>query len=183
MKKTLDQYQDQSDRCREVFIKKNEDYGNAWYILRPSSLTDQMYIKAKRIRSIEVKGEQKVMEDISNEYIGLVNYGIMALLQLKHSSETLSNMSSEELIKAYDKTREEIKQLMTKKNYDYGEAWRDMRVSSLTDLILMKLLRIRQIENNKGKTIVSEGLDANYMDIVNYSIFALIRLDEKEDRK
>lgn len=183
MKKTLDQYQEQSDFCREVFIKKNEDYGNAWHILRPSSLTDQMYIKAKRIRSIEVKGEQKVKEDISSEYVGLVNYGIMAVLQLRYSTEELSGMSTEQLIDAYDRVKNEVRDLMTKKNYDYGEAWRDMRVSSLTDLILMKLLRIRRIENNDGKTIVSEGLDANYMDIINYSIFALIRLDEKKNRK
>lgn len=183
MKKTLDQYQEQSDFCREVFIKKNEDYGNAWHILRPSSLTDQMYIKAKRVRSIEVKGEQKVKEDISSEYVGLVNYGIMAVLQLRHSTEELSGMSTEQLIDAYDRVKNEVRDLMTKKNYDYGEAWRDMRVSSLTDLILMKLLRIRKIENNDGKTIVSEGLDANYMDIINYSIFALIRLDEKKNKK
>jgi hypothetical protein len=183
VEKTLDQYHAQSDRCREIFIKKNEDYGNAWYILRPSSLTDQMYIKAKRIRSIEVQGKQKIEEDIANEYIGLVNYGIMAILQLEHSADRLSKMNAEQLVDEYDRVREEVKELMSKKNHDYGEAWRDMRISSLTDLILMKLLRIRQIENNEGKTIVSEGLDANYMDIINYSIFALIRLDEKKNRK
>lgn len=181
MEKTLTQYNQQAKLCREVFIQKNEDYGNAWYILRPSSLTDQMYIKAKRIRSIEVQGEQRVDEDISNEYIGLVNYGIMALLQLQYSPEELEKMDQSELLSEYDRIQKEVKALMQQKNYDYGEAWRDMRISSLTDLILMKLLRIRQIENNKGKTLVSEGLDANYMDIINYSIFALIRIEEKDN--
>ena len=179
VERTLKQYDEQAHRCREVFSKKHEDYGNAWYILRPSSLTDQMYIKAKRIRSIEEQGTQKIEEGIENEYIGLVNYGLMALLQMKYASEELAEMDAEELLAEYDRLLAEVKDLMKQKNFDYGEAWRDMRVSSLTDLILMKLLRIRQIEHNEGKTIISEGLDANYMDIINYSIFALIQIKEK----
>ncbi len=178
MSKTLDQYNEQLHKCREIYLKKTKDYGTAWRILRPSSLTDQLYIKAKRIRSIEEKGEQKVEEGVENEFIGLVNYSIMALIQLEMPQDAeleLSEITAEELYERYAaKTRD----LMMAKNHDYGEAWRDMRISSLTDLILMKLLRIKQIEDNQGKTLISEGLDAGYQDIINYALFSLIKLSE-----
>lgn len=178
MQKTLEQYQNAMAACKKVFMTKNEDYGTAWRILRLSSLTDQMYIKARRIRSIEERGVQKIEEGVVPEFIGLVNYGIMALMKLDRSEQELKQLDTDQLARAYDEFAESSYSLMQKKNHDYGEAWRNMRVSSLTDLILMKLLRIRQIEDNKGQTLDSEGLDANYIDIINYSIFALIRLEE-----
>ena len=176
--KTIAQYDEQLGKCREIYLKKTKDYGTAWRILRPSSLTDQLYIKAKRIRSIEEKGEQKVDEGIENEFIGLVNYSIMALVQLEIPADAELELSETEASKLYDNYAEKTRDLMIAKNHDYGEAWREMRISSLTDLILMKLLRIKQIEDNKGKTLISEGLDAGYQDIINYSLFALIRLNE-----
>ncbi len=176
--KTIAQYDEQLGKCREIYLKKTKDYGTAWRILRPSSLTDQLYIKAKRIRSIEEKGEQKVDEGIENEFIGLVNYSIMALVQLEMPADAELELSETEASKLYDNYAEKTRALMIAKNHDYGEAWREMRISSLTDLILMKLLRIKQIEDNKGKTLISEGLDAGYQDIINYSLFALIRLSE-----
>ncbi len=176
--KTIAQYDEQLGKCREIYLKKTKDYGTAWRILRPSSLTDQLYIKAKRIRSIEEKGEQKVDEGIENEFIGLVNYSIMALVQLEMPADAELELSETEASKLYDNYAEKTRALMIAKNHDYGEAWREMRISSLTDLILMKLLRIKQIEDNKGKTLISEGLDAGYQDIINYSLFALIRLNE-----
>jgi len=178
LKKTLEQYSQIEQRCKEVFINKHRDYGVAWHILRLSSLTDQMYIKAKRIRSLEENRESKVDEGIEPEYMGLVNYGVMSLMKLDFSGEAIKNWTEKELESIYDSYLKTARDLMSKKNHDYGEAWRTMRVSSLTDLILMKLLRIRQIEDNEGKTLNSEGLDANYIDIINYSIFALIRLGE-----
>ncbi len=178
MKKTLDQYRQIEERCKAVFLGKHRDYGVAWHILRLSSLTDQMYIKARRIRSLEENDLRKVDEGIEPEYVGLVNYGVMSLMKLELEEEAIKGLSPEELSESYDKYLKEARDLMTNKNHDYGEAWRHMRVSSLTDLILMKLLRIRQIEDNEGKTMHSEGLDANYIDIINYSIFALIRLSE-----
>lgn len=178
MQKTLEQYQNAMATCKKVFMTKNEDYGKAWRILRLSSLTDQMYIKARRIRSIEEQGEQKIEEGVIPEFIGLVNYGIMALMKLVRSEQELEQLDTAQLAHAYDELADSSYSLMQKKNHDYGEAWRNMRVSSLTDLILMKLLRIRQIEDNEGQTLDSEGLDANYIDIINYSIFALIRLEE-----
>jgi len=161
-------------------MKKMKDYGTAWRVLRISSITDQIYIKANRIRSIEQKGTQKIAEDISSEYVGMVNYSVIGLIQLSLgvSAENME-MDQMEVEKLYNKYIYEAKSLMEDKNHDYGEAWREMRISSLTDLILMKLLRIKQIEDNKGKTLVSEGIDANYFDIINYSIFALIRLTEE----
>jgi hypothetical protein len=165
-------------KCREVFMAKMDDYGTAWRILRPSSLTDQIFIKASRIRSIENKGASKVEEGILPEFMGIVNYSIMALIQLEEESrdrEQSGNLKTEVL---YDEYAGKAKSLMLNKNHDYGEAWRSMRVSSLTDIILMKLLRIKQIEDNQGITKISEGLDANYYDIINYAIFALIRLTE-----
>jgi hypothetical protein len=176
--KTISQYDAQLSKCREIYLKKTKDYGTAWRILRPSSLTDQLYIKAKRIRSIEEKGEQKVDEGIENEFIGLVNYSIMALIQLEMPADAEMELSETEAAEHYDKYAAITRDLMIAKNHDYGEAWREMRISSLTDLILMKLLRIKQIEDNKGKTLISEGLDAGYQDIINYSLFALIRLNE-----
>ena len=165
-------------KCKDIFIKKMKDYGCAWRILRLSSLTDQIFIKAQRIRSIEMNdGHQKVGEDIRNEFIGIVNYSIIALIQLEKGIAEQPDMETEEVEVMYNKLAQEANELMQAKNYDYGEAWRDMRVSSLTDLILQKLLRVKQIEDNKGKTLISEGIDANYFDMINYAIFALIKLN------
>ena len=177
MEQTIREYDVASAKCKDIFIKKMKDYGCAWRILRLSSLTDQIFIKAQRIRSIEMKGSQKVGEDIRNEFIGIVNYSIIALIQLEKGIAEQPDMENEEVQKLYTKnTITESKELMKSKNHDYGEAWRDMRVSSLTDLILQKLLRVKQIEDNQGKTLISEGIDANYFDMINYSIFALIKL-------
>ena len=163
----------------KIFLDKMKDYGTAWRILRGSSVTDQIFIKAQRIRSIEEKGIQKVDDGINNEFLGIINYCIIALIQTEKGSTTENTeMNSEEVVKLYDKYAMESRRLMEDKNHDYGEAWRGMRTSSMTDLILMKLLRIKQIEDNEGQTIISEGLDANFMDIINYSVFALIKLNE-----
>lgn len=180
LEKTLKQYDEALLKCKNVFVKKTKDYGTAWRILRSSSLTDQIFIKASRIRSIEELEEQKVQEAVDSEYIGLVNYSIMALIQLEYSDEEDLEWGVEKTIGLYDQYANGVRELMIAKNHDYGEAWRDMRISSLTDLILMKLLRVKQIEDNKGQTIISEGIDANYMDIANYALFALIKLDESE---
>ncbi len=161
-------------------MKKTIDYGTAWRILRTSSITDQIFIKASRIRSIEEKGISRIDEPVQDEYIGIVNYCVMALVQLEMNSEDSLDLEVSEAEVLYDKWVEVSKELMEDKNHDYGEAWRDMRVSSMTDLILMKLLRVKQIEENEGQTIISEGLDANYLDIINYAIFALIKLSEKD---
>ncbi len=186
MKKIFDlntstQYDNVITNCRNLFEKKTIDYGTAWRILRLSSLTDQLYIKAKRIRSIEETGENRVQEAIDNEFVGLINYSIMALIQLEMNDFTQLEMEPKVLMETYDRLVRETKSLMENKNHDYGEAWRDMRVSSMTDLILMKLLRVKQIEENKGQTLVSEGLDANYQDIINYAVFALIKLSENKE--
>ncbi len=178
MTKTSDQFEIAISECREVYVKKMQDYGSAWRILRTPSLTDQIYIKANRIRSIEEKGIQKVSEGIKPEFIGIVNYSVMALIQLELGTIEKTEMAKETAVTLYDKYIYSAKSLMEDKNHDYGEAWRNMRISSLTDIILMKLLRIKQIENNQGKTFVSEGVDANYYDIINYSMFALIKLNE-----
>lgn len=165
--------------CKEIFMTKMKDYGTAWRILRTTSLTDQIYIKAKRIRSIDELGSQKIEEGVKPEFIGIINYSIIALVQLELGvAEKDVNLPIEEAEILYDKYVKASKNLMEDKNHDYGEAWRNMRISSLTDIILMKLLRVKQIENNNGKTRISEGLDANYFDILNYSIFALIKLEE-----
>ncbi|NVK29266.1 MAG: DUF1599 domain-containing protein [Flavobacteriia bacterium] len=164
--------------CRTLFEKKLKDYGAAWRILRLPSLTDQIFIKAQRLRSIEDKGTQKVADDLRGEYIGILNYSIIALIQLELGVAEQIDMNPEEAMKAYDGHVALTKKLMMDKNHDYGEAWRDMRVPSFTDLILQKLLRVKQIEDNSGKTLVSEGVDANYMDMINYSVFALIQMDE-----
>ncbi len=178
----MQQYDQVTAQCRDIFIKKTTDYGTAWRILRPSSLTDQLFIKASRIRSIEEKGMQKVEEAVDQEYIGLVNYAVLALIQLDIADAAPLELPPEEASTLYDTVLQKTKELMMAKNHDYGEAWRGMRRSSLTDLILMKLLRIKQIEDNQGKTLISEGLAANYQDIINYAIFALIKLleDKKE---
>ena len=177
---TSDQYDKAIKQCSDIFFKKNKDYGTAWRILRPSSLTDQLYIKAKRIRSLEEKKEMKVMESIDLEFIGIVNYSVMALIQLESEDYEGANMPLDILEQKYNQWIASTKSLMMNKNHDYGEAWRDMRISSITDLILMKLLRIKSIEENEGKTIISEGLDANYQDIINYAVFALIKIKESE---
>ena len=161
-------------------MKKTIDYGTAWRILRTSSITDQIFIKASRIRSIEEKGISRIDEPVQDEYIGIVNYCVMALVQLEMNSEDGLDLEVSEAEGLYDKWIEVSKELMEDKNHDYGEAWRDMRVSSMTDLILMKLLRVKQIEENEGQTIISEGVDANYLDIINYAIVALIKLSEKD---
>lgn len=178
MQKTIKQYDLVMAKCKDIFIKKMKDYGCAWRILRLSSLTDQIFIKAQRIRSIEMNdGRQKVGEDIRNEFVGIINYSIIALIQLEKGIADQPDMQTEEVEAYYKKLTQEANELMQAKNHDYGEAWRDMRVSSLTDLILQKLLRVKQIEDNKGKTLISEGIDANYFDMINYAIFALIKLD------
>ena len=178
MEKTLEQYDEVIGSCREIFINKTRDYGTAWRILRPSSLTDQLFIKAKRIRSIEEKGDQKVEDSIELEFKALVNYGVLALVQLTTGEEEELELGIDRASALYDRFVGQTRSLMQAKNHDYGEVWREMRISSMTDLILMKLMRIKQIEDNKGQTLISEGIDANYMDIVNYAIFALIKINE-----
>lgn len=165
-------------KCSDLFLKKMKDYGTAWRILRTTSLTDQIFIKAQRIRTLEQKGESKVGEGIVPEYIGIINYCVMALIQLELGAAMGEDTDENIIADLHQKYLQTAKDLMANKNHDYGEAWREMRVSSLTDLILMKLLRVKSIEDNEGKTIISEGLDANYLDMINYSIFALIRLGE-----
>lgn len=177
--KTPAQFDAVIQRCKDIFLKKNADYGTSWRILRTSSITDQLFIKAQRIRGIETRGSHMVDEGIEPEFVGIVNYAIMALIQLNLGDKAPIDMDEAEVISHYDRTVAEIKSLMLRKNHDYGEAWRDMRVSSFTDMILVRLLRIRQIEDNGGETLVSEGIDANYMDIANYAIFALIQLSQK----
>lgn len=168
--------------CRDLFLKKTTDYGTAWRVLRTSSLTDQIFIKAQRIRTLEEKGVSKVGEGITEEFIGILNYSVMALIQMHIDASAPLELSAEETINKYDHEVAITKQLMMDKNHDYGEAWRDMRVSSFTDLILMKLLRIKQIEDNQGKTIVSEGIDSGYRDMINYAVFALIKLVVEKDQ-
>ena len=175
---TSQQYDTIISKCEDIFTKKTKDYGTAWRILRTSSLTDQIFIKAQRIRTLEDKGVNKVGESIEDEFIGIINYCIMAIIQLELKDETNLELETEIASSLYMKYFLEAKKLMEMKNHDYGEAWRDMRVSSFTDLILMKLLRVKQIEDNKGSTIISEGIDANYYDMINYAVFALIQMSE-----
>lgn len=182
MKDTSKQYHAVVQECRSLFLKKMKDYGCAWRILRLPSLTDQIFIKAQRIRSLQENEVRKVDEGEVPEFIGIINYSVMALIQLEKGVAEQPDLSPEEAISLYDHMIERTRELMENKNHDYGEAWRDMRVSSLTDLILQKLLRIKQIEDNKGKTLVSEGIDANYQDMINYAIFALIHINESEPR-
>jgi len=179
MNKTSIEYDTVIKSCKDIFIKKMKDYGSAWRVLRTSSITDQIFIKAQRIRSIEDKGIQKIEEGIKSDFIGIVNYALIGLIQLKLGHKDKLEISIDEANNYYNNFVTEAKTLMENKNHDYGEAWRDMRVSSFTDLILMKLLRIKQIEDNKGATLISEGVDANYFDMINYAVFALIKLEEK----
>ncbi len=179
MSNTSQQYDKVIAVCRELFSKKMKDYGSAWRILRLPSLTDQIYIKAQRIRSLQQNDVRKVAEDETAEFIGIINYCIMALIQIDKGIADQPDTDFEEAIKLYDEKITLTKTLMENKNHDYGEAWREMRVSSLTDLILQKLLRVKQIEDNQGKTLVSEGIDANYQDMINYSVFALILMENK----
>ncbi len=167
-------------KCRSVFAKKLQDYGASWRILRPSSVTDQLFIKAKRIRCIEIKGESRVGEGIYPEFMGIVNYGAIGLIQLEKGCADTVDMTAEEALRLYDEKISLARKLMLDKNHDYDEAWRGMRISSYTDLILTKLNRVKEIEDHCGKTIVSEGIDSNYLDMMNYSIFGLIRLEFNE---
>lgn len=176
MNLTSQQYDQVAERCKSLFMQKAADYGTAWRILRTSSLTDQIFIKANRIRTLETTGENKVGESIENEYVGIINYCVMALIQLELPDDAPKELPLDQVEKAYSHHLATTKSLMEAKNHDYGEAWRDMRVSSLTDLILMKLLRVKEIEDNEGHTIVSEGIDANYQDMINYAVFAMIKL-------
>lgn len=177
MEKTTLEYTNVMNVCREIFEKKSIDYGPSWRILRPSSLTDQIFIKAQRIRTIQETGENKVGESFEDAFMAIVNYCIMAIIQVRHEAKINDDMTVEQAFVAYRQVEKEAFELMQKKNHDYGEAWRDMRVSSLTDLILSKVLRIKQIEDNAGLTLVSEGIEGNYFDMLNYSVFALIHLN------
>ena len=176
MEKTIEQYNAVISICSNIFEKKMKDYGTAWRILRPESLTDQIYIKAQRIRSIEEKGVNKVGEGIRPEFIGIINYAIMGLIQLELGPSS-EEMNAEQTMILYNRYFETARTLMEAKNHDYGEAWRNMRLSSYTDLILMKIMRTKQIEDNKGVTIISEGIDANYLDMINYAVFAMIKIE------
>ena len=179
MKQTITEYDSIIKKCEDIFAKKMKDYVSAWRILRISSLTDQIFIKAQRIRSIEQKGEQKIQEGVAGEFVGIVNYAIVGLIQLDLGvSELAEEMDYNEVMNIFSKHANVAKELMIAKNHDYGEAWRDMRVSSLTDLILQKILRVKQIEDNHGVTLISEGVDANYLDMLNYAVFALIKLEK-----
>jgi hypothetical protein len=175
--KTDQQYEHVITICRDIFEKKMKDYGTAWRILRPSSMTDQIFIKAQRIRSIETKGTSKIEDDIRSELIGIVNYATMGLIQLELGSSDQPSMDAAQTLELYNKHIYVAKNLMSDKNHDYDEAWRSMRISSFTDLILMKLHRTKQIEDNQGKTLISEGIDANYMDMINYAVFGLIKIE------
>jgi len=178
MDRTLSQYDAVVAECMALFAKKAHDYGTAWRILRVPSLTDQIFIKAQRIRTLQEVGQSKVGEGIRPELIGIINYAAMALVQLDLGVVDAPDLSADRAIQEVGRRITIARDLMERKNHDYGEAWRSMRVSSLVDLILMKLLRIKQIEDNQGATLVSEGVDANFLDIVNYGVFAMIRLDE-----
>ena len=181
MADTIAQFEKVIALCRDLFQKKLVDYGPSWRIMRPQSITDQIFIKANRIRSLELKGVSMVDEGIKPEFIGIVNYGVIGLIQLAKGFADTTDMTAEEAMGLYDKYITETKELMYAKNHDYDEAWRSMRISSYTDLILMKIYRTKQIESHNGKTIVSEGIDANYMDMVNYAIFGLIKLEFGEE--
>lgn len=178
MEHSLTQYDAVIATCRDLFFRKNRDYGTAWRVLRLSSLTDQIYIKASRIRNIEEQGTHKVDDKVEDEYIGIINYCLLALIQYHLRDDSRQDIPVSELTDLYDKYIFQTRQLFEIKNHDYGEIWRDMRITSYTDLILMKILRIKQIEDNNGLLLSSEGVDANYMDIINYCVFALIRHEE-----
>lgn len=179
MSTTETEYRQVIQRCKDLFLKKNQDYGTAWRILRLPSITDQIFIKAQRIRTLQETGVSKVGEGVEPEFVGIINYCVMALIQRELSNDSRTDIPTDELEKLYDKQIGEVIDLLFAKNHDYGEAWRDMRVSSMTDIILMKLLRTKQIEDNQGNTLVSEGVEANYMDMINYAVFCLIKLTTK----
>lgn len=181
MSNTKEQFEKVISVCRELFEKKLKDYGPSWRIMRPQSVTDQIFIKANRIRSLEIKGTSMVDEGIRPEFIAIVNYGVIGLIQLDLGFADTTDISNEEALRLYDKYITTTKELMYAKNHDYDEAWRSMRISSYTDLILMKLYRTKQIENHNGQTLVSEGVDANYMDMINYALFGLIKLEYGEE--
>lgn len=176
MTTTETEYRQVIQRCKDLFLKKNKDYGTAWRILRLSSITDQIYIKAQRIRTLQETGVSKVGEGIEPEFVGIINYCVMALIQLQLLHDKRTDIPANELEQLYDNEIGRVIELLFAKNHDYGEAWREMRVSSMTDIILMKLLRTKQIEDNRGATLVSEGVEANYMDMINYAVFCLIKL-------
>lgn len=176
MEKTEKQYNELVDLCKDIFERKMKDYGTSWRIMRARSVTDQIFIKAQRIQSIELKGKQEIDDDIKSEFIGIVNYGIIGLIQLELGPGEPSELSESEVLDLYNQKIDEAKKLMMRKNHDYGEAWREMRISSYTDLILMKIYRTKQIEDNDGQTLVSEGIEANYLDMINYAIFGLVKL-------
>ncbi|HLT88841.1 MAG TPA: DUF1599 domain-containing protein [Sphingobacterium sp.] len=182
MTDTNTEYNNVIKHCKDLFLKKTKDYGTAWRIMRPPSITDQIYIKAQRIRTLEVKKVSKVGEDILGEYIGIVNYCVIAMMQLELPEDADENLAYDVVDKQYTEKVNETRDLMFAKNHDYGEAWREMRISSLTDLILMKIHRVKQIEDNDGQTLVSEGLKANYQDMLNYAVFALIKLGLAEQK-
>ncbi|MFM8913729.1 MAG: DUF1599 domain-containing protein [Flammeovirgaceae bacterium] len=173
---TSHEYKEVMAACKGLFSKKTHDYGTAWRVLRLRSITDQIFIKAQRIRSIQEKGVQKVGDPVRDEFIGIINYCLIAMMQIELATSEKMDMSFEELEPLYDRAVQETFDLLQNKNHDYGEAWRDMRVSSITDIILMKLLRVKQIEDNQGKTLASEGIKANYQDMINYAVFCLIKL-------
>ena len=177
MKDTKQQFEHVISICRDVFSKKLHDYGAAWRIMRPSSITDQIFIKANRIRSLAVKGVSMINEGIRPEFIGIVNYGIIGLIQLELGYAEKEDINEQQALELYDKYAKNALELMLAKNHDYDEAWRSMRITSYTDLILMKIYRTKQIEELNGKTLISEGIDANYMDMINYSVFGLIKLE------
>lgn len=179
MQNTDKQYDHIIAICRDIFIKKLKDYGASWRILRTQSVTDQIFIKANRIRSIEIKGETKVNEGIKPEFIAIINYGVIGLIQLELGFTDTADMKNDKAIELYDKYINKAKELMMAKNHDYDEAWRSMRTQSYTDLILTKILRTKQIEDNEGKTLASEGIDANYFDMINYAVFGLIKMEFK----
>lgn len=176
MSQTEIEYSEVIQKCKLLFDKKTKDYGTAWRILRLPSITDQIFIKAQRIRSIQEKGSQKVADDINSEFIGIINYCIIALIQINLETNSPLELDFEKVSKKYDFYVDKSIELLRNKNHDYGEAWRDMRVSSMTDLILMKIFRVKQIEDHQGKTLVSEGIEANYQDMMNYAVFCLIKL-------
>lgn len=179
MKNTSTQYDAVMTECRNEFEKKLKDYGPSWRIFRPMGITDQIFIKANRIRTLEEKQLSLVGEGIIGEFRGIVNYSIIALIQMEKGAAKEPDMTTDEVMLLYNRHSDEVKALMERKNHDYGEAWRDMRTSSFTDMILVKLLRIRQIEDNDGQTLISEGIDANFADIINYAIFALIKMTQE----
>ena len=182
MTSTNEQYDQAVLACKEIFVKKARDYGTSWRVLRIISIVDQVFIKAQRIRTIQQKGMQKVGDDVISEFKGIVNYGVIGLIQLDFQTETIEDLPIGEVDRLFDKKIALARAIMTDKNHDYGEAWREMSQESFVDLILMKLMRIRQILQNEGKTLISEGIDANYIDIINYAVFALILIDEEKHK-